>query len=45
MPYVNNNGVKIYYEVKGDGNPLVFAHGFSMSHIDWRENRYVTKWA
>lgn len=42
MPYVNNNGVKIYYEVKGDGVPLVLAHGFSMSHIDWIENGYVT---
>ena len=23
MPYANNNGVKIYYEVDGEGPPLV----------------------
>src|SRR3989304_635920 len=27
MPYANNNGVRIYYEVEGQGPPLVLAHG------------------
>ena len=27
MPYANNQGVRIYYEVEGHGPPLVLAHG------------------
>ncbi len=27
MPYANNKGVHIYYEVEGQGPPLVLAHG------------------
>ena len=27
MPYANNQGVRIYYEVEGQGPPLVLAHG------------------
>jgi pimeloyl-ACP methyl ester carboxylesterase len=27
MPYANNRGVRIYYEVEGQGPPLVLAHG------------------
>jgi pimeloyl-ACP methyl ester carboxylesterase len=27
MPFANNNGVRIYYEVEGQGPPLVLAHG------------------
>jgi pimeloyl-ACP methyl ester carboxylesterase len=27
MPYANNKGVRIYYEVEGQGPPLVLAHG------------------
>lgn len=34
MPYVTtNDGVKLYYEVTGEGAPLVFAHEFAG---DWR---------
>lgn len=29
------NGVKIYYEVYGDGEPLVLLHGFTLSHQMW----------
>jgi pimeloyl-ACP methyl ester carboxylesterase len=36
MPYVENNGVRIYYEVEGDGPPLVLAHGGSDSLEMWR---------
>lgn len=28
MPYVNNSGVNVYYEVAGEGLPLVFVHGY-----------------
>jgi pimeloyl-ACP methyl ester carboxylesterase len=41
MPYTNNNGVKIYYEVEGQGPPLVMLNGFSGSLEDWREQGYV----
>ena len=37
MPYANNNGVKIYYEVEGQGPPLVMLHGGGKDHTSWRE--------
>jgi pimeloyl-ACP methyl ester carboxylesterase len=37
MPYANNNGVKIYYEVKGEGPPLILAHGVTRSLNRWRQ--------
>ena len=27
MPYADNNGVRIHYEVEGNGPPLVLQHG------------------
>ena len=41
MPYVSNQGVRIYYEVEGSGPPLVLAHGISGSLEDWREVGWV----
>jgi pimeloyl-ACP methyl ester carboxylesterase len=41
MPYANNNGVKIYYEVEGEGPPLVMAHGASAERSFWRRYGYV----
>jgi pimeloyl-ACP methyl ester carboxylesterase len=41
MPYVNNNGVKIYYEVEGEGLPLVLAYALMGSINGWRRNGYV----
>ncbi len=35
--YANVNGVKIYYEIHGEGEPLVLLHGFTMSHTMWDE--------
>jgi len=29
MPYVTNEGIRIHYEVDGDGPPLVLQHGFT----------------
>lgn len=37
MPYANNNGVKIYYEVEGKGPSLVMAHGVTRSMNRWRD--------
>lgn len=34
--YVDVNGVKIYYEIHGVGEPLVLLHGFTMSHAMWK---------
>jgi pimeloyl-ACP methyl ester carboxylesterase len=38
MPYAENQGVRIYYEVEGQGPPLVLAHGmgFGASLEMWR---------
>ncbi len=33
--YADVNGVKIYYEIHGQGYPLVLLHGFTMSHEMW----------
>jgi pimeloyl-ACP methyl ester carboxylesterase len=33
--YVETNGVKIYYEMYGEGDPLLLLHGFMSSHKQW----------
>src|SRR5688572_30686923 len=35
MPYANVNGIELYYEVRGDGPALVFAHGVGGNHAAW----------
>jgi pimeloyl-ACP methyl ester carboxylesterase len=35
MPFANNQGVRIHYEVEGKGPPLVLQHGFSDSVQTW----------
>jgi pimeloyl-ACP methyl ester carboxylesterase len=41
MPYANNQGVRIYYEVEGQGPPLVLAHGGTEGLSVWRGPGYV----
>ena len=41
MPFANNNGVKIHYEVEGQGSPLVMLHGGLGSLQDFHEFGYV----
>src|SRR5215831_14546262 len=41
MPYIDNDGVRIHYQVEGEGPPLVLQHGFSESVVDWYEAGYV----
>jgi pimeloyl-ACP methyl ester carboxylesterase len=41
MATVDNNGVRIYYEVEGAGVPVVLQHGFTDSLETWREYGYV----
>src|SRR6476469_8477963 len=35
MPYSNSNGVKIYYEVSGEGFPFVMVHANPFDHNLW----------
>lgn len=41
MPYVDNRGVRIHYEVEGEGPPLVLQHGFAQSMEGWYLCGYV----
>ena len=41
MPYVNNQGVRIHYQVEGEGPPLVLQHGGIDSIESWHELGYV----
>jgi pimeloyl-ACP methyl ester carboxylesterase len=41
MPYANSNGVKIYYEVEGEGPPLMLAHGVTADLTAWKRFGYV----
>ena len=41
MPFVNNDGVRIHYEVVGEGSPLLLVHGLMGFHEDWIDNGYV----
>jgi pimeloyl-ACP methyl ester carboxylesterase len=36
MPKIDRDGVKIYYEVHGDGPPLLLTHGYSSTSAMWR---------
>jgi len=38
--YIDNGGVRIHYEVEGEGLPLVLMHGMGMSTKDWRNAGY-----
>jgi 3-oxoadipate enol-lactonase len=35
MPYPSINGIDLYYEVHGEGPPLVLAHGVGGNHASW----------
>jgi pimeloyl-ACP methyl ester carboxylesterase len=35
MPFVDSEGVRIHYEVEGEGPPLLIQHGFGSSHLGW----------
>lgn len=36
MAYLPLKEATIYYEVEGEGKPLVFIHGMGLSHLNWR---------
>jgi len=41
MPFANNNGVKIHYEIEGKGPSIILQHGFAGSLESWYDNGYV----
>lgn len=41
MPFATNQNVRIYYEVAGEGPPLVLQHGSYGSTADWHDYGYV----
>jgi len=36
MPKIDRDGVKIHYEVHGDGQPLILTHGYSSTSAMWK---------
>jgi pimeloyl-ACP methyl ester carboxylesterase len=41
MPYASNQGVRIHYEIEGEGLPLVLVHGITGSLKWWYQCGYV----
>ncbi len=35
MAYIEDNGVKLWYEITGKGEPLVLTGGFGCLHNQW----------
>lgn len=35
MPFSDNQGVKLHYEVRGSGPPIIFNHGFPRDRTSW----------
>jgi len=38
MPHLHANGINLYYEEQGSGEPLILIMGFTVSSIGWRWN-------
>ena len=41
MPFLLRNGVRLHYQVAGEGPPLVLHHGFGGSWLSWRHFGFV----
>ncbi|MFX1426339.1 MAG: alpha/beta fold hydrolase [Promethearchaeota archaeon] len=42
MPYFNNDGIKIYYEIEGEGPPVIMIHGWAASlEGNWKATKWV----
>jgi pimeloyl-ACP methyl ester carboxylesterase len=39
------NGIEMYYEVRGEGQPLILLHGFTGAGSDWRYVFDLDEWA
>ena len=45
MPYVNNQGINIYFETAGQGEPIIFHHGNGNCLKDWYTLGFVEELA
>ena len=36
MPYLDRDGVELYYEVHGSGTPIILSHGYSSTCEMWQ---------
>ncbi|BBA33973.1 putative hydrolase or acyltransferase of alpha/beta superfamily [Methylocaldum marinum] len=41
LPYTDSHGIRIHYQVEGNGPPLVMQHGFTSSSNAWSQFGYV----
>jgi pimeloyl-ACP methyl ester carboxylesterase len=41
MPLVDNQGIRIHFELEGQGAPLICMHGFSSNRTAWRSSGFV----
>jgi pimeloyl-ACP methyl ester carboxylesterase len=41
MAFADHQGVRIYYEVEGQGPPILLAHGLTGDTTFWRNYGYV----
>jgi len=41
MPYVNNEGVQIHYQVRGEGEALLLVHGMFENWKTWRNQGFI----
>jgi pimeloyl-ACP methyl ester carboxylesterase len=41
MPYATNGGIRIHYQIEGEGSPLILHHGSFGSGSDWRDMGYT----
>ncbi len=41
MPYIQNKGVKTFYESVGEGTPIMFVHGSFMDRSVWKQAGYT----
>lgn len=37
MPYFESNHARLFYEVSGEGLPIIFTHGASWNHYQWKQ--------
>jgi len=35
MAYADINGARLWYEIRGDGEPILFHHGYTASRVNW----------
>ena len=41
IPFINSDGIKIYYETEESGQPIVLVHGFSSDLNSWKGTSWV----